>query len=86
MMANTDPSDPKSPAYAGPCPRCGGPVPNESFMGEYPGALSRYDNETYICSACGTAEAMYQYYERANRFTKSTLPPVNQPIPSEVAK
>ena len=40
------------------CPRCGGGVPNDSTPGAYPGALSRFDNETEICSACGTEEAM----------------------------
>ena len=47
---------PKDPAYRGPCPRCGQRVPNA--LGDYPGALSREDNETYVCSECGTTEAM----------------------------
>lgn len=50
-------TDPKQSDYAGPCPRCGGPVPNEAYQGQYSGALSRYDSETYICSSCGTEEA-----------------------------
>jgi DNA-directed RNA polymerase subunit RPC12/RpoP len=54
-------TDRKSPQYAGPCPRCGGRVPNDVQAGQYPGALSRLDNETYICSACGQDEAMYQF-------------------------
>lgn len=54
-MSNTDP---KASNFAGPCPRCAGPVPNAATPGEYPGALSRYDNETYICSGCGSSEAM----------------------------
>jgi len=54
----TSTTDQRSPAFAGPCPRCGGGVPNDQHPGEYPGALSRYDNETYVCSSCGSAEAM----------------------------
>jgi hypothetical protein len=42
------------------CPRCGGGIPNDEHRGQYPGALSRCDNKTYICSKCGTAEAMEQ--------------------------
>lgn len=45
------------------CPRCGGPVPREGMQGKYPGALSRLDNETEICSACGTDEAMQDYFK-----------------------
>ena len=33
------------------CPRCGDP-----FVEEH-GALSRADNETYVCSGCGAEEA-----------------------------
>ena len=40
------------------CPRCGFDVPNAAHRGEYPGALSRTDNLTEICSECGTDEAM----------------------------
>ena len=40
------------------CPTCGGYIPNNREPGAYPGALSRKDNRTEICSACGTAEAM----------------------------
>jgi hypothetical protein len=40
------------------CPRCHGNIPNNDRPGEDPGALSRRDNKTEICSACGTAEAM----------------------------
>lgn len=38
------------------CPKC-----NEEYS-EYP-ALSREDNETKICSACGTKEAIASYYK-----------------------
>jgi hypothetical protein len=50
MMAETHPK--------GLCPICSGPIPNEKHRGKYPGALSRWDNESEICSACGTAEAL----------------------------
>ena len=40
------------------CPRCLGTLP----VG-YPGALSRVDNETEICSECGTDEAIIQYMD-----------------------
>ena len=40
------------------CPRCKGPIPNAQHEGQYPGALCRRDNKTYICSECGTSEAM----------------------------
>jgi hypothetical protein len=40
------------------CPRCHHGIPNDEFRGEYPGALSRRDNKTYICSECGTKEAL----------------------------
>lgn len=40
-----------------PCPSCGGPIPSAEHAGEYPGALSRIDNVTEICSACGLQEA-----------------------------
>jgi len=40
------------------CPRCKGPIPCAEHEGKYPGALSRRDNKTEICSACGMAEAL----------------------------
>lgn len=42
------------------CPRCEGPIPNRLHEGQYPGALSRTDNETEICSQCGHDEAWEQ--------------------------
>ena len=39
------------------CPRC------KKTIIDYP-ALSRKDNETFICSACGTAEAMEDFFGR----------------------
>lgn len=43
------------------CPRCGGDVPNTMSKGVYPGALSRTDNRTEICSLCGNLEALEQF-------------------------
>lgn len=40
------------------CPRCLGFIPSNAFAGEYPGAISRIDNSTEICSDCGTEEAI----------------------------
>jgi hypothetical protein len=40
------------------CPRCLGSIPNEAYKGQYPGALSRTDNSTEICSDCGSEEAL----------------------------
>lgn len=45
------------------CPRCGGPIPNATHPGAYPGALSRTDNLTEICSKCGVLEAVEQPHE-----------------------
>lgn len=40
------------------CPICEGPIPNAEHEGKYPGAMSRWDNVSEICSICGSAEAM----------------------------
>lgn len=45
------------------CPRCKGFIPNNDAPGAYPGALSRLDNKTEICSDCGTEEALENYYD-----------------------
>lgn len=57
------------------CPRCTGAIPNNAQPGAYPGALSRVDNETEICSSCGTEEAMFQFTNPG-----VPLPPVDQPV------
>ena len=45
------------------CPRCKDSwIPNNMTPGAYPGALSRTDNKTYICSACGEEEAMEDFF------------------------
>lgn len=41
-----------------PCPTCDGQIPNNETPGAYMGAISRTDNKTEICSACGTREAL----------------------------
>lgn len=72
----SDPTqDRTSPRFAGPCLRCGGGVPNDAQPGLYPGALSRLDNATYICSACGTREAMFNF-----SYPHQPLPPINRRI------
>ena len=43
------------------CPSCGGFIPNNVYPGAYPGALSRRDNLTEICSECGTLEALQDF-------------------------
>ena len=40
------------------CPRCGEPVPTKEHAGKFPGATSRTDNETEVCSMRGEEEAM----------------------------
>lgn len=40
------------------CPRCHGFIPSNERPGEYPGARSRADNATEVCSDCGTEEAI----------------------------
>lgn len=46
------------------CPRCRTNwIPNNEHPGEYPGALSRADNRTEICSACGNHEAVQDWID-----------------------
>jgi ribosomal protein S27AE len=44
------------------CPRCSGYIPNNETPGAYMGAISRRDNKTEICSACGTQEALEDFF------------------------
>jgi len=46
------------------CPRCLGYIPSNVFAGKYPGAISRIDNKTEICSDCGTEEAIVALIQR----------------------
>jgi hypothetical protein len=45
------------------CPRCGGPADEARTDPGFPrpGALSRWDNATIVCSECGTGEALVQW-------------------------
>lgn len=43
------------------CPRCSNFIPSNENPGAYPGGISRYDNETELCSSCCTDEAMVQF-------------------------
>jgi hypothetical protein len=43
------------------CPKCSGYIPNNKTPGAYMGAISRRDNKTEICSACGTLEALEDF-------------------------
>ena len=51
----------------GNCPRC------RKDYEEFP-ALSRVDNKTYICSACGVAEAMWNFFGNRTPLTPPTEP------------
>jgi hypothetical protein len=44
------------------CPSCDGFIPNNETPGAYSGAISRKDNSTEICSACGTKEALADFF------------------------
>ena len=45
------------------CPRCTlNLIPTNDAPGAYPGAMSRADNETEICSFCGYDEAVRQFF------------------------
>lgn len=46
------------------CPRCKDNwIPNNAQPAAYPGALSRADNKTEICSACGEDEALKGFFD-----------------------
>jgi len=70
------------------CPRCGGDVPNTEFKGQYPGALSRTDNLTEICSDCGTHEALEQVLSDrpVTPQHRWVHPPINNPNTGEESK
>jgi hypothetical protein len=45
------------------CPRCNlNLIPTNDAPGAYPGAMSRADNETEVCSFCGYDEAVKQFF------------------------
>ena len=43
------------------CPICTNWIPNNESPGAYPGAISRRDNKTEICSECGKREAFEDF-------------------------
>jgi len=47
------------------CPRCLHLIPNDERPGAYIGAISRADNQTEVCSDCGTHEAMQDFVDNA---------------------
>lgn len=53
------------------CPRCSGFIPNNETPGAYPGALSRLDNKTEICSDCGGEEAVLDWQNRLTDWRKN---------------
>lgn len=52
------------------CPRCEGWIPNNEKPGAYPGAISRLDNKTEICSQCGSEEAVLDWQNRLTDWRK----------------
>lgn len=54
------------------CPRCK-TIPLDPV--QVMNSLSRVDNDTYICSPCGTAEAMHNH-----QHPEYPLPPVDRPV------
>ena len=77
----------QDPTYAGPCPRCGGAIPNDAEPGAYPGALSRVDNLTYVCSDCGGLEALFQWFNKGEPLPNVYTPLRAAPVKgAEVAK
>lgn len=65
MMA-PEPQDPN--AEYSTCPRCG----EETLRTDRPAmnALSRTDNATYVCSGCGTSEALEDFARGMSRQSK----------------
>lgn len=55
------------------CPLCKGWIPNNDNPGLYRGAISRKDNKTEICSACGVLEAREAMEAHAEAVTKEAL-------------
>lgn len=57
----------ETPVYA-PCPRCG----DDTLRVDRPAlnALSRVDDETYVCSDCGMSEAWERFVNPGEALTK----------------
>ena len=63
------------------CPRCGGDVPNTPDKGQYSGAVSRTtreegDTPAFVCSDCGTTEALEQFAGALTPQSEWVHPPV----------
>lgn len=56
------------------CPRCGGYIPTNANPGAHDGALSRADDETEVCSPCGTEEALadHRASQAAGHYVRGT--------------
>lgn len=78
------------------CPRCGHHIPNDEEPGAYPGAISRWDNLTEVCSKCGQDEALIVFnvglsglrasYERVSAILHPTTGLVTWVLVPESAK
>lgn len=57
----------ETPVFAS-CPRCG----DDTLRVDRPAlnALSRVDNQTYVCSTCGTSEALERFSNPGEPLTK----------------
>lgn len=61
------------------CPRCGKPT---LCVDPALNALSRKDNKTYVCSSCGTAEAIIALADGGNENVWNGYPGIFQPLGS----
>jgi len=66
------------------CPICSEPIPSREHAGKYCGAISRKDNVTEICSACGTAEGMADYFAWSDD-TKAEIEAIEKSIAVGIA-
>lgn len=62
------------------CPRCTHYIPNDENPGAYPGAISRVDNKTEICSKCGSDEAVQSYFNYVYSISEILTPISEWPI------
>jgi rubrerythrin len=76
------------------CPRCLGFIPNNETPGAYMGALSRTtrgpdDEPIYVCSACGTDEALRQFTDNGKTPSPDEWPLARKfelPLANEIDK
>jgi hypothetical protein len=56
------------------CPRCAHYIPSDEEPGAYPGAMSRADDETEVCSSCGSEEGLLDFAAsvKAGRYVRAT--------------